>query len=354
MITSRQSCIVIKDKTTKFSENLSSRLNMLFKLNVSHVDINELADLENADKNLAVVFSYRFLVGLDKKTLIKFLSDNPKLRVIIWISHVFDVEKSLNGITEFEVNHVIENPANEKLSLEFVKNVYFEMVRREKRILNTPSKSLKSTLEKREVRSLRSRKVFKPEILAIGSSTGGPQALLSFFTEFKRYQINTPIVITQHMPEKFTAILAGQIHKATGIKTFEAKDNMPIEKNYIYIAPGGRHLLIKKKNGQLFTSLNDGPAENFCKPSVDPMLRSLECLDADILVCIFTGMGKDGVEGVKYLKKLDKAKAYVQDEASSVVWGMPGAVAKAGFADKVGTPKEIAGFASSAFKGSGK
>ena len=99
---------------------------MLFKLNVSHVDINEL-DLENADKNLAVVFSYR-LVGLDKKTLIKFLSDNPKLRVIIWISHVFDIEKSLNGITEFEVNHVIETP-NEKLSLEFVKNVYFEMVR---------------------------------------------------------------------------------------------------------------------------------------------------------------------------------------------------------------------------------
>ena len=351
MLSARQSCIVIRDKTTKFSENLSSRLNMLFKVNVHHIEVSELKTLVDADKNAAIIFSYRHLIGADKKVINDFLAANPKLRVTLWISSVFDVDKALSSITEFEVNSVINNPANEKLSLEFVKNIYFEMVRREKKVLNTPLKTLKRNLDERDIGRKRSKKEFKPEILAIGSSTGGPQALLNFFTEFKRYHVNTPVVITQHMPEKFTAILAGQIQKATGIRTFEAKNKMPIEKNYIYIAPGGQHMLVKKGNGQLFIELNDGPAENFCKPSVDPMLRSLGKLDPDILVCIFTGMGKDGLEGVRHLKKIDKAKAFVQDEASSVVWGMPGAVAKEGLADKLGTPKEIAQNVSRAFKG---
>lgn len=172
------------------------------------------------------------------------------------------------------------------------------------------------------------------EILAIGSSTGGPQALMRFFAGFKNPP-KVPVVITQHMPAQFTAILATHLAQSTGWPAQEAKEGMAIKAGEIYVAPGGLHLEFIEKGGQLTARLSDAPPENFCKPAVDPMLRSLAPIFGNkTLIVILTGMGHDGLKGARDLAK-DGATVLAQNEATSVVWGMPGAVATAGLCTEV-------------------
>ncbi|MCC6598495.1 MAG: chemotaxis response regulator protein-glutamate methylesterase [Alphaproteobacteria bacterium] len=173
----------------------------------------------------------------------------------------------------------------------------------------------------------------RPSILAIGSSTGGPQALFNVTKHFKNF--NIPIVITQHMPPTFTKILAEHITSQAGVPAFEGQEDMPVENGKIYIAPGGFHMKIMRINGALRVKLDSGPPENFCKPSVDPMLRTvIDIFGSRILGVILTGMGNDGLNSSRQLVE-QGGRLIAQDEASSVVWGMPGAVAKAGLCSEV-------------------
>jgi two-component system chemotaxis response regulator CheB len=173
----------------------------------------------------------------------------------------------------------------------------------------------------------------KPAIVAIGSSTGGPNALFSVLSHCKNFDV--PIVITQHMPATFTKILADHIQQKTGIEAHEGAEGMAVEKGKIYVAPGGFHMEIVRQDTGLRVRLNHGPPENFCKPSVDPMFRSvIELFGNKVLGVILTGMGNDGIGGGKIL--IEKGgRMIAQDEATSVVWGMPGAVAKAGLCSAV-------------------
>ena len=182
---------------------------------------------------------------------------------------------------------------------------------------------------------------WKPRILAVGSSTGGPQALFEFFSPLKDLR-NIPVVLTQHMPPTFTAILAQHIKMHTGLDCVEAAEDMPLKAGRIHLARGGLHMLVRKgDHGSLSLGLNDGPPENFCKPAVDPMLRSLIPLYArDILTVILTGMGADGLNGSRAVVEAGGVVA-AQDQASSVVWGMPGAVATQGLCSKVLQPREL-------------
>ncbi len=171
--------------------------------------------------------------------------------------------------------------------------------------------------------------------LAIGSSTGGPQALLKFFNQVKGKLPNIPIFLTQHMPPIFTQYLAKQIAESTGLKCIEAQDNQKVESGCIYVAPGDFHMNIVRNGNDLLIKLTKEPPEHFCRPSVNPMLRSLVDLYGNQLaVIIFTGMGADGSEGSK--AATDKGGIVIaQDEATSVVWGMPGAVTKNGLCSYV-------------------
>ncbi len=181
-----------------------------------------------------------------------------------------------------------------------------------------------------------------PKILAIGSSTGGPQALFKVVEDLGTLEI--PVVITQHMPETFTKILADHLQQKCGVQSHEGADGMPVENGHYYIAPGGKHMLFKERNGQLFIKLNDGPEENFCKPAVDPMMRSLiEIYGEKILCAILTGMGQDGLLGARALVE-NNGRVIAQDEASSVVWGMPGAVATDGICSAVMPLNDIGGW----------
>ncbi len=168
---------------------------------------------------------------------------------------------------------------------------------------------------------------YVPKILAIGSSTGGPQALVQLFTALAGKNIKVPILITQHMPPKFTTMLAKQIEEASGLRCAEAQDGETVVPGRIYLAPGDYHMTLEGAAGNCTVALNQEAPENFCRPAVDPMLRSLtQVYGHSIMAVILTGMGADGLEGCRKITE-DGGTVLAQDEASSVVWGMPGAVA---------------------------
>ena len=181
----------------------------------------------------------------------------------------------------------------------------------------------------------------KPDIIAIGSSTGGPQALFEVLSHLKT-GVTQPILITQHMPATFTTILAEHITRQCGLNAQEAKDGEPIVNGRCYIAPGDFHMLVAQRGGANVIALTKDPPENFCRPAVDPMMRSI--LRAyggrKILACILTGMGQDGLKGCTEVVN-GGGTLIAQDEPTSVVWGMPGAVAQAGICSAVLPLKEI-------------
>ncbi len=184
--------------------------------------------------------------------------------------------------------------------------------------------------------SLRDPGHHRPTILAIGSSTGGPQALFALLKDLSPSKVKQPVIITQHMPATFTTILAEHIMRQTDWTCNEAKDGEVIDgKGHIYLAPGGYHLLIEKSGKDRVIRLSKGEPENFCRPAVDPMLRSaVENYGPGVLSVILTGMGADGMKGGEKVVNAG-GTVVAQDEKSSVVWGMPGAVANAGLCSAV-------------------
>jgi two-component system chemotaxis response regulator CheB len=181
---------------------------------------------------------------------------------------------------------------------------------------------------------LRSPALVAPRLLALGSSTGGPQALFTLVQGLGK-TLNVPVVLTQHMPPTFTPILAEHISKLGGLPCAEAKAGEMLSPGRIYLAPGDRHLLIDAARSGLQVRLTTDPPENFCRPSVDPMLRSAAtACEGRVLVAMLTGMGKDGLIGTRRVIEAG-GTAVAQDEATSVVWGMPGAVAQAGLCHAV-------------------
>ncbi len=182
-----------------------------------------------------------------------------------------------------------------------------------------------------------------PRILLIGSSTGGPQALTRLFGEIGPAIGNLPVLITQHMPATFTAILAEHITKAAGRRAAEGTHGEPLMPGRIYVAPGGKHMVIGKQGSETVVLLNDQPPVNFCKPAVDPLFESVVPLfGSAILACVLTGMGHDGAAGAKRIAD-GGGSVIAQDEESSVVWGMPGAVAQAGAASEILPLEQIGG-----------
>lgn len=182
---------------------------------------------------------------------------------------------------------------------------------------------------------LRTHPAEPPDIIAIGSSTGGPQALFTLLGIMRAGTVPQPIVITQHMPATFTTILGEHISRVSGWEAREGQDGEVIRGGRVYIAPGDFHMVIETKGADKVLRLNKNPPENFCRPAVDPMLRSIAAAYGKrVLACILTGMGSDGLKGGQAVVA-SGGTVIAQDEATSVVWGMPGAVASAGVCSAV-------------------
>ncbi|NOJ49826.1 protein-glutamate methylesterase/protein-glutamine glutaminase [Bradyrhizobium archetypum] len=181
-----------------------------------------------------------------------------------------------------------------------------------------------------------------PRVLLIGSSTGGPQALMTLVADIGPVIDRFPVLITQHMPPTFTTILAEHLARASRRPAHEAVDGELVKPGRIYLAPGGRHMRVVRHGTDAAIALDDGPPVNFCKPAVDPLFNSaIDVWQGSIMSVILTGMGSDGMRGGKEIVAAG-GSVIAQDEATSVVWGMPGAATNAGICAAVLPLNQIA------------
>lgn len=204
----------------------------------------------------------------------------------------------------------------------------------------TPTIVTRQRIVETTTQPLRSRKG-KIDLIVIGVSTGGPKALDQLIPKLNP-AMPCPIIIVQHMPPMFTESLAKKLNEETPLQVSEAKGGEKLLPGRIYIAPGGKHLVLRSHiDGDYCLAVNETPPVNNCRPSVDVLFRSVAAtFNGNILAVVMTGMGRDGTEGVRMLKR-NGAKCLVQDQDSSVVWGMPGSVFEAGLADEVVSLNEL-------------
>lgn len=196
--------------------------------------------------------------------------------------------------------------------------------------------------EKPEI-SLRPFSAALPRALVVGSSTGGPQALTALLEKLTGAIDRAPVLITQHMPPTFTTVLAEHLQRVSGRGAHEAEDGEPVLAGGIYLAPGGRHMRVAGDGKIIKITLGDDPPVNFCRPSVDPLFASAASVwGSSLLALVLTGMGCDGTRGAADIVAAG-GSVIAQDEATSVVWGMPRSVAQAGLCSAVLPLDQIAG-----------
>ena len=173
-----------------------------------------------------------------------------------------------------------------------------------------------------------------PSVLVVGASTGGPRALAAALGELPP-EFPLPIAIVQHVPREMSEFFAAGLAANCRMRVELAQDGARVEPGVVWVAPGGTHLTIASEGARTRFRLDRGPEQNGCRPAVDPLFRSAaQAYGAGTLALVLTGMGQDGLEGARAVHAA-QGRVLVQDESSSVVWGMPGAVARAGLADAI-------------------
>ena len=229
----------------------------------------------------------------------------------------------------------------EKVKIASMVNVQ-ALVQKSVTLLDVPEKlTADAVLAKREPGSIPSHLKTTEKIIAIGSSTGGTEAVKDVL---KMLPADCPgIVITQHIPEAFSGPFAKRVNGMSALEVCEAEDGQQILPGHAYIAPGGKHLLVERSGARFYCRLNDGPLVSRHKPSVDVLFRSVaQNLGSNAIGVMLTGMGDDGAKGMLEMKEAG-AFNFVQDENSSVVWGMPGQAVKIGAAELQLPLNKIAG-----------
>jgi two-component system chemotaxis response regulator CheB len=198
---------------------------------------------------------------------------------------------------------------------------------------------------------LRQMPLTPPRVLVIGASTGGPQALNRLVVQIDTVIQRAPVLITQHMPPTFTAVLAEHLARVSKFPVREASDGEEVNAGAIYLAPGGKHMKVEQRDGTAVIAIDDGPMVNFCKPAVDPLFASAaQVWGNKVLALVLTGMGSDGLAGAKEIVAAGGC-VIAQDEETSVVWGMPGQVTNAGLCSAVLPLPEIGGRITRLFTG---
>jgi two-component system chemotaxis response regulator CheB len=174
----------------------------------------------------------------------------------------------------------------------------------------------------------------RTDLVVIAASTGGPNALSELLPELPS-DLPVPVLIVQHTPASFTASLADRLNTVCDLGVSEGVANEVVRPGHVWIAPGGFHMVVRKDADLVRIQTHQGPPENSCRPSADVLFRSAaDVYGAHVLAVVLTGMGQDGFRGCERIREAG-GQVFVQDEASSVIWGMPGFVARAGLADKV-------------------
>ncbi|MGI9446885.1 MAG: chemotaxis protein CheB, partial [Pirellulales bacterium] len=233
-------------------------------------------------------------------------------------------------------DYVAKPTATDKDSI--VARIESELVPKLRAVYRPPEKNRRSdtnTVSKKSTTpSPSNKKSQNISVIVIGVSTGGPSALADILPHLTVADA-PPIVVVQHMPKEFTGHLAERLSKMCKHRVSEASNGQALKQEHIYLAPGGSHLEIQKHGKEAKLALHDGPPENSCRPSADVLFRSAaKIFHSDTLALVLTGMGNDGLQGCKIISS-EGGVVIAQDEPSSVVWGMPGHVVRAGLADVV-------------------
>ena len=228
----------------------------------------------------------------------------------------------------------VTKPSNQNMAetLEAVSRDLIPRIRALCHITDTETESIPKPVI--AVRRGKPRLLLPVQVVAIGVSTGGPDALARVLPSLGA-DFPVPVVIAQHMPPIFTSLLAARLSAKCAIPVRECSSGECLVPGRAVIAPGDFHMVVQQHDGAVRVAVHQGARENFCRPSVDVLFRSVASVyGGRALAVVLTGMGQDGLQGCQMLHS-QGAEIYVQDEASSVVWGMPGFVAKAGIADRI-------------------
>lgn len=270
--------------------------------------------------------------------------DHPHLRVIMFSTLTErGAAITLEALT-LGADDYVAKVSNEGSLDQSMFRLRAEMVPKIKQFFRTPTTSVTATAVPATVtpslhtwRAIASR----PQVVVIGISTGGPAALGEVLPHIAA-DFPLPILIVQHMPPLFTRFLADRLNDSCPLHVQEASQGSRVEPGVILLAPGDFHMKLIAGPGGITVGLDQSMQQNFCRPAADVLFRSAaEIFGAAVLAVVMTGMGQDGLRGVEMLKARG-AGVIVQDEATSVVWGMPGAVANAGLADRVLPLEKIA------------
>lgn len=295
---------------------------------VANDGIQALTSLKNKKVDLVLLdIEMPEMDGLTALPLI--LKDNPSVRVIIASSLTSSGSKStLKALTCGAADFICKPSATSLMTS--VESITEELLRKIRSLHYSyegpeiPRVEIKTTVLQRG----------HAQVVVIGSSTGGPNALIQVIKRLSP-QFDLPIVIVQHMPAFFITALAESISRETERPCLEIKNGEQIKNGHVYLAPGDLHSEFVSNENGISLRLNDNPAENYCRPSVDPLFRSAaKVFGRNLIAVILTGMGEDGKRGCEEVRR-QGGWIIAQDQETSVVWGMPGAVATAGLADAI-------------------
>jgi two-component system chemotaxis response regulator CheB len=277
------------------------------------------------------------------ETLRRVRREYPQLRVIMFSTLTErGAEVTLEALT-LGADDYVTKASNEGSLDRSLKRLREELVPKIKQFFHMPAQSF--AVAQPEPAHLPAQRVrwdkavpqttkMRPKVVVIGVSTGGPTALGAILPEFPA-GFPLPVLVVQHMPPLFTRLLAERLHSSCPLSVEEAGQGDPVESGKILIAPGDFHLRVASNGGGVRVCLDQAPPLNSCRPAVDALFTSIaDVYGGAVIAAVLTGMGQDGLRGAEILKA-QGASVLAQDEASSVVWGMPGAVVSAGFADRV-------------------
>lgn len=267
-------------------------------------------------------------------TLIEIRKIFPHLPVIMFSSLTKDGAEATLKALSYGANDYVTKEVSGLSMQENLSSIGGELILKIRGLVK-PSPKIENLLSRIENVTVKTKEVTElVDIVAIGVSTGGPNALKEVIPNIPA-DFPVPIVIVQHMPPVFTKALAENLAKNSQIPVVEAQDGDVLQPGKAFIAPGGYHMTVVLEGKHYVLRLNQEPPENYCRPAVDVLFRSVaRYFGGHTLAVIMTGMGQDGMKGCHLIKE-EQGSVIVQDEASSVIWGMPGSVVNAGLADEI-------------------
>ncbi|MFA6236034.1 MAG: chemotaxis response regulator protein-glutamate methylesterase [Bacteriovorax sp.] len=341
--------VLVVDDSAVIRGLWSKLIDGIVDMKVVGTAVNGAAALEFLKRNsVDIVILDLEMPEMDGLTALPIMLDrHPKIKVIIASALTTKgSEMAINALT-LGASDYIAKPTSLSLS-NGVKEVSEELLKKIRILAPGESRKEINPIIKMPAMKITGKENFKA--LVIGTSTGGPNALAVVLKNLTS-SFDLPIIIVQHMPAYFIVALAERINRETKRPCQVVVDGDKIENGVIYIAPGDFHTVIEKSGNAISFKLNKEPAENFCRPAVDPLFRSAaKVYGPELLAVILTGMGEDGKRGCEEVQKVG-GTIVAQDEASSVVWGMPGAVARAGLATAVLALGDIAHYVEKVVKG---